>query len=161
MNSPNLLLHPTPSFFSLSLRPQLFLWTIRHLVYAVRWNRSVCSHVQKTFELAQIPELPALIDDLLYSIAQHATRTIEVATPQCKYLLDDERKLVDCLCLFQRKPEACGCRYFIDMIDPGGLDSVMPRVMTIAGLMANCQRMAPLFCSQGTEFNEDHNLTIH
>lgn len=127
---------------SLPLRPQLFLWTIRHLILAVGNQRPVCRHVQKTFEIANVPMLPFLVEELLHVIAQHANRRLEFSHPSSTRLLPDEQGFLACLQALMQRPAECGCKHLSDMVEPDSLDKVMPRFALVAATLQQCQPSA-------------------
>lgn len=130
----------TTALSSLALRPKLFLWAVRHLILSVRCNRPVCAHVQQTFDLAKIPMLPFLIEELLHTIAQHATRQIEFSHPSSTRLLADERRFVECLQALMAEPSGCGYHHLSDMLPSRHIDKVMPRFALVAATLKQCSR---------------------
>ncbi len=115
---------------------QLFLWTVRHIVYGVNENQAVCEQIQQTFDATGLPCVPTLVHDLLGTMSNGASRPVLINLPNGIELLDDERALICCLETLQETPARCGCRYLQDFIEPETMENVMRRFSFLANVMA-------------------------
>jgi len=127
-------------FHKLPVTGQIFIWSIRHLVYAKRMDQDLCPHVGMTFQAAGLNNAVPIIENLLQSISDAAISSVSFNFPDGSELVSDEQCLAAYLNNKLTRPERCACHFLKNMLKPSSMGLVVSHFNSVARLMSQFSR---------------------
>ncbi len=110
---------PAQETASLSCGAQLFIWSLRQWVVAVKHKTPPIPLITTPYEMANCPDAPPLIDELMCFLAVSSNRQLEIRCCCRPTLSEDEMLLLSCLRLLQREQASAGATLMEHMMLPG------------------------------------------